>query len=326
MQRFEASLAAAFTVSGRGLHTNRHARVTVAPAPEGHGIRFEVDGGEPVALSWDNRAPSRLNTALRLPDGGVLRTIEHLVASLTVFGIDNALVSVEGREIPILDGSARLWCARLAEAGTVQQARRRRYIRIVKPFQIAMGERFVRAEPSAEMERDVSGEHFFSRDVQGWRGNPTRSVFIEELADSRSSGRVSRAWQRLFERVFPETRPVAASGHPGARREVNAPIEALSTPLSADVAAQLPFPKDEPLLRGAWPGRVVIWIGPFALGGRRFPDERVRHNTLDFLGDLALAGRPILGRVVANRPAHRLTFAFVAMLMRSPEAWELWEA
>lgn len=326
MQRFEASLAAAFTVSGRGLHTNGRARVTVAPAPEGHGIRFAVNGGEPVALSWENRVPSRLNTALRLPGGGSLRTIEHLAASLTAFGIDNALVRVEGSEIPILDGSARLWCARLAAAGTVLQTRRRRYIRIVKPFQIAMGERFVRAEPADDMERDVSGEHFFSHDVQAWRGNPTRSVFLDELADSRSSGRISRAWQGLFERVLPEGRATAASGHPGARRQANAPTESLSTPLSADIAAQMPFPKDEPLLRGAWPGRVVIWIGPFALGGRRFPDERVRHNTLDFLGDLALAGRPILGRVVVNRPAHRLTFAFVAMLMRSPEAWELWEA
>ena len=325
MQRFEASLAAAFTVSGRGLHTNTRARVTVAPAPEGHGIRFAVNGTEPVALSFENRVPSRLNTALRLPDGGTLRTVEHLAASLSALGIDNALVHVEGREIPILDGSARLWCARIAEAGLVQQARARRYIRILKPFQVAFGERFVRAEPAAEMERDVSGEHFFSHDVQAWSGIPSGSVFRDELADSRSSGRVSRAWQRVSERLFPET-PSAQTGAKAGIRQANAPWADLSTTPDPDILAQMPFPPDEPLLRGAWPGRVVIWIGPWALGGRRFPDERVRHNTLDFLGDLALAGRPILGRLVANRPTHRLTFAFVAMLMRSPEAWEIWEA
>lgn len=326
MQRFEASLAAAFTVSGRGLHTNTRARVTVSPAPDGHGIRFAVDGGEPVALSWKNRVPSRLNTALRLPDGGTLRTVEHLAASLSTFGIDNALVHVEGSEIPILDGSARLWCARLADAGTVQQPRLRRYIRITRPFQVASGERFLRAEPCSEMERDVTGEHFFSRDVQAWRGVPTRAVFRDELADSRSSGRVSRAWQRVSERLFPEPGSDRTVGDSGARRAANAPIHNLSTPLAADILAQMPFPPDEPLLRGALPGRVVIWIGPWALGGRRFPDERVRHNTLDFLGDLALAGKPILGRVIANRPTHRLTFAFVAMLMRYPEVWEMWEA
>ncbi|MBK3422425.1 UDP-3-O-acyl-N-acetylglucosamine deacetylase, partial [Methylobacterium ajmalii] len=83
-------------------------------------------------------------------------------------------------------------------------------------------------------------------------------------------------------------------------------------------------PRDrEPLLRGARPGRVAILLGGRVLGGARFPDEPVRHKTLDLVGDLSLAGRPILGRIVANCPTHALTFAFLTELMRHPECWEV---
>nr|WP_281381161.1 UDP-3-O-acyl-N-acetylglucosamine deacetylase [Methylobacterium brachythecii] len=324
-------MAAPFSVSGRGLHTNRFARVTVAPAPPGHGIRFDVAGAGAVGLSHENRAPSRLNTALRLPDGTTLRTIEHLAASLSAFGVDNALVRIEGREMPIFDGSARDWCAAITQAGIAIQTSSRRMLRITQPIQVAMGQRFVRAEPAAALELDVTCESYYAGGVQAWRGSPTDKVFVTELAASRSSGQVSRLWtfgpvtNRL---MAPLLRPIGRqtaverTGEPAA----NAAWPDLPTALTDEIRAGMAHPRGEPVLRGVRPGRAAIQIGPWVLGGARFPDERVRHNALDLLGDLTLAGRPLVGRIVAHRPTHKLTYAFVATLMQSPDAYEVVEA
>lgn len=328
-QRYETTLAAPFSVSGRGLHTNRFARVTVAPAAPGHGIRFEVaGGGGAVALSYENRAPSRLNTALRLPDGGSLRTVEHLCASLSAFGLDNALVRVEGRELPILDGSARGWCAGIARAGIASQAAPRRAIRITQAIQVAIGQRFVRAEPADRLELDVTCEAYYAGGVQAWRGTPDRETFAAELAASRSSGQVSRLWQfgPVADRLFaPLLRPVGSRAQ-AAGQAANRPRPDLPTDLTRDIQAGMAHPPGEPILRGVRPGRAAIQLGPWVLGGTRFPDERVRHNALDLLGDLTLAGHPLIGRIVAHRPTHKLTYAFVATLMRSPDAWVFCES
>ncbi|GEP09460.1 UDP-3-O-acyl-N-acetylglucosamine deacetylase [Methylobacterium gnaphalii] len=330
-QRFEATVAAPFSVSGCGLHTNHFARVTVAPAPPGHGIRFDVAGAGAVALSYETRAPSRLNTALRLPDGTALRTIEHLAASLSAFGIDNALVRVEGREMPIFDGSAQAWCAGIAGAGLAMQAAPRRVIRITRSIQLAMGQRFVRAEPSTALELDVTCESYYAGGVQAWRGCPTGQAFMTELAASRSSGQVSRLWSfgPVANRVLaPLLQPIGPRSPADAARgpSANTPRPDLPSTLTDEIRAGMAHPAGEPVLRGVRPGRAAIQIGPWVIGGARFPDERVRHNALDLLGDLMLAGRPIIGRIVAHRPTHKLTYAFVATLMQSPDAYEIVDA
>lgn len=331
-QRFEATLAAPFSVSGRGLHTNRPARVTVEPAPPRQGIRFQVEGGAPVALRWENRVASRFNTALRLPNGGMLRTVEHLAASLSVFGVDNALVRVEGRELPIFDGSARPWCAGLAQAGIAPQDAPRRYIRVTRPIQVALNDRFVRAEPADEPLLDVTCEDFYGSGTQGWRGRPTRAAFLDEIAGSRSSGQVSRLWDfgPVADRILaPLLRPIRGQSRVDVRQgpAPNLPRPDLPTALSPDIAERMRNPpRGEPVLRGLRPGRAAIHLGPFVLGGARFADERVRHNTLDLIGDLLLAGGPLLGRIVTHRPTHKLTYAFVASLMRDTTAWEVWSA
>lgn len=325
----ETTLARSFTVSGYGLHTGRRAQVTVAPAPPGHGIRFRAAERPEasVGLSWENRVSSRMNTALALPDGSRLRTVEHLVASLSAFEVDNALVTVQGREIPIFDGSARRWCACLSEAGLERQSAPRRLIRVTQPVQVALGARFMRVEPAPETELDITCEQFADAAVLRWRGRPTRDVFVRELAGSRSSGPAMRAVRiGLGERFRRGASMVAETGRARAGRIGDAPNrrrEDLPADPVPGIAERLPFPADEPVLRGALPGRVAIWIGPWVLGGKRFPDELVRHVALDLIGDLRLAGAPLLGRIVAHQPTHRLTYAFVATLMQSPGAWAM---
>lgn len=336
----EATLGRSVSVRGPGLHTGRVARVTLAPAPAGHGIRFAVRcprtgarGDLPADIAgW---VASRMSTALDLGQGAKLRTIEHLMAALAASRIDNAAIAVEGTEIPILDGSALRWCAAIDEAGRVPQARPRRLLRIRAPFQVDGFHGFLRAEPAEDFSVDVSTDRLPGFGVLRWSGPVDAETFRTAIAPSRSFGNASLIWrtvlntptarrllpaemrERLWQRSFALQTvggegPSPAPAQPDHRREITPETRSRMQPRDR-----------EPLLRGARPGRVAILLGGRVLGGARFPDEPVRHKILDLVGDLALAGRPILGRIVANCPTHALTFAFLTELMRHPECWEV---
>jgi UDP-3-O-[3-hydroxymyristoyl] N-acetylglucosamine deacetylase len=334
----EATLGRSVSVRGPGLHTGRTARVTVAPAPAGHGIRFAVrcaGTSTEVQAGTADWIASRMSTALAIGDGRKLRTIEHLMAGLAASHIDNAAIAVEGTEIPILDGSAARWCRLIDAAGRVPQARPRQVLRIRSAFQVDGLHGFLRAEPAEAFQVDVSTDRLPGFGVLRWSGPIDPGTFRAEIAPSRSFGNASLIWRtllktrlartllpgptrdRLWARSF-ESQTVRAGGlaptvaRPECRR-----------PICPETQGRM-HPRDrEPLLRGARPGRVAILLGGRVLGGARFPDEPVRHKILDLVGDLALAGRPILGRIVANCPTHALTFAFLTELMRHPECWEV---
>ena len=344
--RLQATLARPFSASGAGLHTGRTASVTVGPAPPDAGIVFTVhDGPSSVRVrpDWRTRAPSRMNTALALGRDGKLRTIEHLMASLSGLGIDNARVEVRGRELPILDGSAAPWCDGIADAGIAEQDAPRRYLAIRRPVQVRQGRSFIRGEPHRRLALDVTTDQLPGFGPLGWCGEITPESFVRELAPSRSFGRIQGVWTRsalgrAAERVGSGLRAGLRAGLGGAldlphlprawstadrqpgRRNVPCPDCPDLMPLHVREAMRPP--DGEPLLRGARPGRCAVVIGRHILGGARFPDEPVRHKALDLLGDLTLAGAPLLGRIVAHRPTHALAYAFVAALIEDGVAFD----
>ncbi|GJD62500.1 UDP-3-O-acyl-N-acetylglucosamine deacetylase [Methylobacterium frigidaeris] len=324
---------------GPGLHTGRVARVTLAPAPPGHGIRFAVrcpgsgiDTEVPAGTAgW---VASRMSTALDIGQGRKLRTIEHLMASLAASGIDNAAITVEGTEIPILDGSAARWCALIDAAGRVPQERPRQALRIRAPFQVDGLHGFLRAEPAEAFSVDVSTDRLPGFGVLRWSGRIDPASFRTEIAPSRSFGNASLIWRTLLKTRLARTLlPCPIRDRLWARSFDSQTVCGGLAPAPARPECRRSIcpetqgrmhPRDrEPLLRGARPGRVAILLGGRVLGGARFPDEPVRHKILDLVGDLGLAGRPILGRIVANCPTHALTFAFLTELMRHPECWEM---
>ena len=101
------------TLSGPGLHTGRCGTVRLTPAAAGQGIvfrRWQAGSASAVPAHWTRRIEQPLCTALRLPSGGLVRTVEHLLATLSALRIDNATIEIEGEELPIFDGGALPWC------------------------------------------------------------------------------------------------------------------------------------------------------------------------------------------------------------------------
>lgn len=282
----QATLSASFSLTGYGLHTGRRVTVTVAPARDDHGIVFRrsfrrartVD----VPALWTFRETQPLCTALRSTEGPLVRTVEHLLAALAAYRIDNALVCLDAEELPIFDGGALPWCQALRASGRTESDTPLRSIRVLRPVEVRQDHRTLRIEPADALH--LSGRLELSHfDAMQWSGTITPEVFTQQLAPSRSFGRAKWA----------------------------IPAKIYGTLLR------------KPLLRGANLSSTACIVGGRIIGGMTVPDEPVRHRMLDLVGDLALAGRPILGRIEAAHTGHELNHALVAALMKDPAAWEL---
>lgn len=282
----QATLGARFVRSGRGLHTARFSTVTVSPAEAGSGIVFRrtLRGGgvAVVPASWRHRVSQPLCTALKAPDGSLVRTVEHLLAALSALAIDNALVEIDSEELPIFDGSATPWCEAISEAGRVEQEAPRRFIRVTRPVSFEDGRRSLGIAPANHLaiRARLSLAHFGE---MAWEGAITPDSFARELAPSRSFGRLKWA-------------------------------------LPAKIYG---FVTRKPLLRGANFKTTAALVGGRVVGGMRLPGEPVRHRIMDLVGDLSLAGHPILGRLEGAHIGHEVNHALVAKLMRDEGAWEL---
>lgn len=295
----QGTLAHELTLTGHGLHTGRRVNVRILPVPDAtaaHGIVFRrvASGREVATLRADPalREAQPLCTMLRTREGvsqgkgkgeGV-RTVEHLLASLLVCGIDHAIVELDAEEVPILDGSAAPWIEAIRACGRTALAQPQRFIRVTKPVVVTDGagsqRREMRIEPCERYEVSVRNDLKGFGDMH-WEGALTPDVFAREIAPSRSYGRVKWAL------------PAIAAG----------------------------YVKRTPILRGARLSCTASIVGNRVIGGMRLPDEFVRHRVLDLVGDLALAGAPLLARVSALRPSHEMNWRLLSALLAERDAW-----
>jgi len=280
----QATLRKPFSHFGVGLHSGRVTRVTIHPGAPNTGYlvsRIQRGAIEEVPATWTNYVPQYMCTGIQSRSGAVIRTVEHLLASLSAFGIDNARIDIEGEELPILDGSALPWCHSILEAGLAEQDEPRRYLRIMRPVELVEDPgRWLRIEPAETFSlRITSDPPGFG--LLTWDGEPSPERFLREIAPSRSHGPLIGYFAKLFFALTGQSR-----------------------------------------LRGVNFQTVAFTVRGHYLGGMRIPDEPVRHRVLDLLGDLALSGMPLLGRVTGHGTSHRLNNMFLRTLMESTDAWQ----
>ena len=266
---------------GIGLHSGRLVSLGLLPAPTNHGIVFvrtDLDGREvPARAEWV--AQQELATSLRR-DGALVMTVEHLLAALYATGIDNVRVELDGPEVPVFDGSSRMFLHLIDEAGIKNLAGFqstlvvRRSVRVASP----KGDRFVQLEPADTFEVDYSID--FNHALVG-KQRVTLDVTEESFRNELSSAR-----------TFCFLKDVHAMRSRGLA------------------------------LGGSVDSAVVIGEDGF-LSNPRMKDEFVRHKALDVVGDLALMGFRLRGRVVAECAGHALHAELVRALLKDHAAWSI---
>jgi UDP-3-O-[3-hydroxymyristoyl] N-acetylglucosamine deacetylase len=143
---WQHTLAGEFTCVGRGLHSGHRVGMRLKPAPPGTGIRFLrqdiIAGQREVTAHWRNVVESELCTTIANESGVTVQTVEHLLAALRGCEIDNALVELDGPEVPIMDGSAAPFVSLVQRIGAVRQPAARRALLIRQPVVASDGDRF----------------------------------------------------------------------------------------------------------------------------------------------------------------------------------------
>jgi UDP-3-O-[3-hydroxymyristoyl] N-acetylglucosamine deacetylase len=270
--------------AGVGLHGGRPATVTIRPAPADSGIRFRrIDAagqGALIPALWTHVRPTPLCARIVDPETQVtVSTIEHLMAALVGCGIHNALIDIDGDEVPILDGSAAPFVDGLLDAGTRRMDAPLTALRILRRVEVRRDAAIARLDPADTLQIDFAiAFEDAAIGVQNRRMDMANGAFVHELCDSRTFCRL---------------------------RDVEA-MRAEGLALGGSIDNAL----------------VVEGAQVLTPGGLRHPDEPVRHKMLDALGDLALAGAPILGRYTGIRAGHALTAELVARLFAEPDSFE----
>ena len=284
----QTTLSSEATVTGVGVHSGLTVNLTIGPAPVDAGfifVRTGLDGPDrEVQANAKSVTATEFATVLGNHEGPLVSTSEHVLAALRAMGVDNAVIEVDGPEVPIMDGSAAAFVAAIDQAGIVEQAARRRFIEVLKPVQVAMGDSFGELRPHAGGFR-AEVEIDFANPVIG------RQSFVLDLNTESFRRDISRA------RTF------------GCMNDV-ARLWSAGFSLGASFENCVVF-DDTRLLNTE---------------GLRYADECVRHKVLDVVGDLALAGLPLLGAFRSVRGGHKLNYAVLTALMADRSAWAVVEA
>jgi UDP-3-O-[3-hydroxymyristoyl] N-acetylglucosamine deacetylase len=284
----QTTLRSQATVTGVGVHSGLPVNLTIGPASVDAGfifVRTIADSNDrEVRAEASSVIATEFATVLGDRHGPVVSTAEHVLAALRGMGVDNATIEVDGPEVPIMDGSAADFVAAIEQAGIVSQSAARRFIQVIKPVQVAIGDSFGELRPNnsgfrAEVEID------FANPVIG------RQSYVLDLSAERFRREISRA--RTFGCVNDVARLWSAGFALGASFENSVVFD------------------DTRLLN---------------VEGLRYSDECVRHKVLDVIGDLALAGLPLLGTYRSVRGGHKLNHAVLTALLADRSAWRVVEA
>jgi UDP-3-O-[3-hydroxymyristoyl] N-acetylglucosamine deacetylase len=190
---FQHTLRSPALFAGVGVHTGAYTRVTVRPAPEDSGVVFVrtdvTDCDNRVPASGEAVCKTQLGTVIGNGAGVTVSTIEHLMSALVMLGIDNAVVELDGPEMPIMDGSAEPFVTLLDRAGRRPQAAPRRFIEILEPVEVADGDKRAALLPGLGFE--VAFEIRFPTAVIGRQAIDMRMdeiAFRRDIANCRTFG------------------------------------------------------------------------------------------------------------------------------------------
>ena len=303
----QRTLKGSFSLFGKGLHTGLSLTVTFNPAPENSGLkiqRIDLEGQPIIEAIAENVVDTQRGTVLGKGDIRV-STIEHGMAALYALGVDNCLIQVNGPEFPILDGSAIMYVDKIEEVGTVEQNAPKNYYIIKHKIEI-------KDEQSGSCITILPDEEFSVTAMCSFESKFINSQFAtwDNIADFPKEIAPARTF--VFVRdVMPLLKANLIKG--GDLDNAIVIYEKQITQEQLDNLADfLKVPKMDATKLGYIQHKPIVW-----------ENECTRHKLLDIIGDMALIGRPIKGRIIATRPGHTVNNKFARQMRKEIRKHEI---
>ncbi|MBQ2322713.1 MAG: UDP-3-O-acyl-N-acetylglucosamine deacetylase [Bacteroidales bacterium] len=298
----QTTLKGSANFEGKGLHTGAYVHLSINPAPADYGFRFrrvDIDGNPEIHALATRVSFTQRGTVLTGDNKETISTIEHLMSALRANGVDNCRIDLDGPEVPILDGSAKPFTDAIRNVGLQPQDAERQYLVITR--------KAVYEEKEKGLRIIALPEDYFAAEVNiafdGTRCLPNQWAQIESLTDE---------YDQIYDcRTFVFLHEIAPLLNMGLIKggDLDNAIVFVEGQLTDDQKTELAQKL----------GRKDVTIHPSgALNDRdlKYANEPARHKLLDLIGDLALVGRPIKGRILATRSGHGSNTAFARQLIK----------
>lgn len=317
MASMQRTLKSSVSVSGVGLHTGEKVNLTIQPAPENHGYKFQrldIEGQPIIPADPDNVVGTQRGTTLEAK-GARVYTTEHVLAALYGCKVDNALVQIDGPEIPIMDGSSAPFVKEILEAGFEEQSAERKYLILKENITFEDEEKGVEmlAVPTDGGEFRLTVMVDYQSPVLGTQHASMYSLddYVDEISPCRT-------FVFLKELAFLADQGLIKGG------DLDNAIVLMERPYSEEEIKQILVKLGKEDLKIEIKG-----IGVLNTTELQFENEPARHKLLDIIGDLALVGRFIRGHILAARPGHAGNVEFAKILkqeiMKEKKGYEFFD-
>ena len=303
----QKTLQGSFSLYGKGLHTGLSLTVTFHPAPENYGYkiqRIDLPDQPIIDVIAENVVDTSRGTVVAKDDARC-STIEHAMAALYASGIDNCLLTVNGPELPILDGSAEIFLKGIQQVGTKEQSAEKDYFVIKRKVEF-------RDETTGSSIIILPDEEFSITAMLSFDSEFVGSQFatLDDIADFPTE--IASARTFVFVR---EIAPLLAAGLIKGGDLDNAIViyeRELSQEKLDALADQMNVEHRDATQLGYLNRRPLTWN-----------NEPARNKILDIIGDMALIGRPIKGRIIATKPGHTINNKFARQMRREIRKHEI---
>ena len=287
-------------LTGVGLHTGAQVSMTFKPAEPNTGFVFKrIDLEDQPIIEADVQYVTDTQRGTNLEKNGVkIHTCEHVLSALVGYEIDNCIIEIDSPEPPIMDGSSKFFLQALKSVGKQEQEE------ACKEYVVKEVIHFKDEETGSEMTVIPSDSYQITTMVDfGTKVLGTQNATLESLDEYESEISSARTFSFLHELEMLLEHGLIKGG------DLNNAIVYVDKPLSKETMDRLKkaFNKDEISVK---PNGILDNLS------LHYPNEAARHKLLDVIGDLALVGRRIRGRVIANKPGHRINVDFAKKLSK----------
>lgn len=296
----QKTIKSAFSLTGKGLHTGLNLTVTFKPADVNTGYkiqRIDIEEQPVIDAVAENVVDTQRGTVLGI-DGGKVRvsTIEHGMSALYALGIDNCFIEVNGPEFPILDGSAAMYVEQINKVGIVEQDAEKDYFEVTHKIEI-------KDEESGKCITLFPDDEFSVTAMCSFESKFISSQFATLDSMSQYAEEISAARTFVFVRdIMPLLQLNLIKGGDMDNAIIIYELEQNQDTIDM-ICDKLGVPRIDATKLGYLQHRPLVW-----------DNECTRHKLLDIIGDMALIGKPIRGRIIATRPGHTINNQFARLV------------